>query len=425
MNCLRSLLRLSTVSTLIMLPTSGMAASITTLATFTGANGAFPFGGLYADAQGNLFGTTRKGLFGGGTVFKIDAETETLTTLVGFFSVSGKYPYGSLIADAAGNLYGTTAAGGTTYSQTNNGNGTVFEIVPGQVLPTILVNFNGTNGAHPFAGLIFDSSGNLYGTTVDGGANGYGTVFKVAATTHEETLLYSFSGTDGGHPWGGLWFDSSGNLYGTTNSGGANDDGTIFEIAAGTHTLTTLHSFNGADGQHPTAGLVVDSQGNLYGTTNGGPSSGGTVFEYSPSTQTLTTLYSFTGGANGIGPYAGLLVDAAGNLFDTAREAGAYGYGTVFRIESGTHQFTKLLDFDGFNGAFPMGTLIADHAGNLYGTTSSGRLLVSGVPAFDGTVFKLTDTGFVVPEINSSTLFGIAAVGLVGYRAIVAFRQVR
>ena len=186
-----------------------------------------------------------------------------------------------LLQDASGNLYGTTFAGGT------NGYGTVFKVTPAGV-ETVLYSFSGgTDGQYPQAGLIQDASGNLYGTTygIDlyGGTNSNGTVFKVTPSG-VGTVLYSFgTGTDGNYPYAGLIQDASGNLYGTTTGGGANNKGTVFKVTpAGVETV--LHSFGtGTDGRYPYAGLIQDTSGNLYGTTHGGGTNNiGTVFKISP-----------------------------------------------------------------------------------------------------------------------------------------------
>ena len=215
----------------------------------------------------------------------------------------GASPYAGLIRDAAGNLYGTTVYGGTSSS------GTVYKIdASGQEM--VLYSFTGGNdGGFPYGGVIRDSAGNLYGTTYYGGASDAGTVYKIDASG-QETVLYSFTGgTDGGFPYAGVIRDSAGNLYGTTTGGGASGLGTVYKIdASGQETV--LHSFTGgADGANPDAGVIRDSAGNLYGTTiSGAASEGGTVYEVD-STGLETVLYSFQGGTDGYYPYGGLTGD--------------------------------------------------------------------------------------------------------------------
>ena len=237
---------------------------------------------------------------GDGTVFEIAAGSTTITTLASFNGTNGEYPYGSVVVDSSGNLFGTTDMGGA------RNEGTVFEIAAGSTTITTLASFNGTNGAYPHSGVVEDSSGNLFGTADEGGAAGYGTVFEIAAGTGTITTLASFNGTNGAYPNAGVVEDSSGNLFGTTSMGGASaygpiGDGVVFEIAAGSNTITTLVSFNGTNGAHPYAGVVEDSSGNLFGTTiNGGAIGDGTVFEIAAGSPTIRTLASFNG-TNGQG----------------------------------------------------------------------------------------------------------------------------
>jgi uncharacterized repeat protein (TIGR03803 family) len=264
----------------------------TVLYSFTGAggDGNYPYAGLVRDAlSGNLYGTT---FYGGtylnyGTVFKVD-KTGHETVLHSFTGgTDGGNPYAGLVRDAlSGNLYGTTFGGGDLTCNPPTGCGTVFK-VDATGNETVLYSFTGgTDGGYPRAGLVRDAKGNLYGTTSGGGVQGYGTVFKVD-TTGTETVLYSFGATagDGAEPWASLVRDAQGNLYGTTFDGGAYDYGTVFKVdKKGKETV--LYSFTGArgDGYYPIAGLVRDAlSGNLYGTTVGGGVQGsGMVFKLTP-----------------------------------------------------------------------------------------------------------------------------------------------
>jgi len=224
---------------------------------------------------------------------------------------------------------------------------------------TTLVSFNGTNGADPAAVLTADATGNLYGTTFIGGANNHGTIFEVAAGTGALTTLVSFNGTNGDGPHGTLTADSMGNLYGMTGYGGANNKGTVFELAAGNRALTTLVSFDGTNGVGPTGDLTADAAGNLYGTTShGGVTGSGTVFELAAGTRALTTLVTFDG-PNGVGPTGDLTADAAGNLYGTTAGGGTGGFGTVFEIAAGTRALTTLVRFSATNGANPWAEGIA------------------------------------------------------------------
>ena len=242
--------------------------------------------GLVMDSAGNLYGTTSAGgTDSDGVVFELAKGSGTITDLAWFDLSDGGTPDASLLLDSAGNLYGTTFNGG------NPGNGTVFEVARGSGTITTLASFNGLNGQAPVAGLVMDSAGNLYGTTESGGQItvdgvtefGDGTVFELPHGSSTITTLFTFDGTDGGIPRDSLTLDSSGNLYGTTFQGGASGDGTVFELPSGSGAITTLFNFSGANGEFLQANVIMDSAGNLYGTTDdGGTSDFGTVFELTP-----------------------------------------------------------------------------------------------------------------------------------------------
>ena len=380
------------------------SGTITTLASFNGSTGgAGSVGGLIMDSSGNLFGTTTAGGdlflnsgFGGGTVFELAAGSGTITTLATFNGTNGEEPSGGVIMDSSGNLYGTTTEGGAS------GDGTVFKVAQGSGAITTLASFDGTNGQYPFDGLIKDSSGDLYGTTGNGGASGYGTVFEVASGSGAITTLASFNGKNGDEPYGGLIMDSNGDLYGTTSSGGPTwnpnagvyGDGTVFELAHRSSTITTLASFNGTNGEDPKAGLIRDSSGNLYGTTYlGGTAGYGTVFELASGSGTITTLATFNN--DGKSPYDGLIMDSSGNLYGTTEEGGAYGDGTVFELAQGSGTLTTLASFNLTNGYYPVAGLIMDSNGDLYGTT-----ILGGASDF-GTVFELAKGSGTITTLAS------------------------
>jgi uncharacterized repeat protein (TIGR03803 family) len=421
------------------------AQTLNTLVTFAGTNGAIPEdrGGLIADTQGDLFGTTGfGGTYGRGTVFEIKVNSSTATgyastpiTLYNFTGGDdGVHPFAGLIADASGNLFGTTSEGGPIGA----GAGTVFEIKVDSstatgyaTTPITLVSLNGTDGGDIYAGLVFDAHGNLFGEALAGGVNDIGTVFEVpvdstSATGYATTpiALVSFNNADGQYPFGGLIVDTSGNLFGTADLGGGSAAcdggcGTVFEVkfnsTTGTYasTPTTLYSFTGGvDGANSEAGLITDAHGDLFGTTStGGMNDDGTVFEIKVDNTTATgyastptTLVSFSGGADEENPFGGLIADADGNLFGvTSGGISNTGYGTVFEIKVDSTTATgyattptTLITFDAGNGAYPIETLIADVHGNLFGTAYAGGTLSTG--AFgDGTVFEVTGSGFVPP----------------------------
>ena len=358
-----------------------------------------PQSGLIFDAAGNLYGTTLAGGSGYGTVYELSpgaGGTWTFKVLHNFSNTDGAYPQAGLIRDAAGNLYSTTVRGGV------NGQGTVFELTPGTGgtwTEKVLYSFaSGADGALPVAGLIFDHAGNLYGTTSLGNTSGNGTVFELtpgAGGTWTEHVLYSFgTGTDGMNPYAGVIFDATGHLYGTTFRGGTYGGGTAFELTpagGGSWTEKITHNFgNGTDGVNP-LGLVFDSAGNLYGATQiGGSYGGGTVFRLNAQGESL--LYSFSG-ADGAMPYSSLILDATGNLYGTTSYGGTEDQGTVYEITNAPpvpYQFVtvtpcRLIDTRQTGGPIQGGTFrtfpIPQEGGcNIPATAAAYSLNVTVVP---------------------------------------------
>lgn len=358
------------------------AQTFMTLHSFNGTDGYLPFGTLVQGTDGNFYGTTNEGGANYyGTVFKI-TPGGALTTLHSFDFTDGAYPDAGLVQATDGNFYGTTSYGGA------GPNGTVFKITPGGTLTT-LHSFNLADGARPVAGLVQATDGNLYGTTDSGGAFNVGTVFRI---TRGGTLttLHSFDTADGYGPLAGLVQATDGNLYGTTGGGGPHSAGTIFKITLAGR-LATLHSFNGTDGDVPSGTLVQASDGNFYGITEGGGANRGctfgrcgTVFEVTPGGM-LTSLHNFDG-SDGDSPSGGLVQATDGNFYGTSYFGGArYDAGTVFMITpAGT--LTVLRTFTGGTdgGELCAGLLQATN-GNFYGTATSG-----GANFFYGTVFGLS-----------------------------------
>jgi uncharacterized repeat protein (TIGR03803 family) len=415
------------------LPAAVQAQTLTTITSFDNMSGSNPFGSLIADSAGNLFGTTYQGgtnVYG--TVFKIPLSNGTYGAVIdiaNFNTTNGAYLLGSLIADSAGNLFGTTNSGGA------NGKGTVFEIplsngTYGAAID--IASFNTTNGASPQGSLIADSAGNLFGTTNSGGANGKGTVFEIPLSngTYGAVIdIASFNTTNGASPQGSLIADSAGNLFGTTHFGGANGSGTVFEIPLSNGAygaVTDIASFNTTNGANPYGSLIADGAGNLFGTTyGGGANNRGTLFEIPLSNGAygaVTDIASFNT-TNGANPSGSLIADGAGNLFGTTVNGGAtYNRGTVFEIpfvsggyNGGYGAVTDITNFNLANGAYPYGSLIADSAGNLFGTTGYG-----GANSH-GTVFEISNSGYVasaqtpasdVPEPASLALLGFGVAGL-------------
>jgi uncharacterized repeat protein (TIGR03803 family) len=349
-----------------------------------------------------------------GTDTRAVAQQETLLHSFNYGSGDGWAPLAGLVFDSGGNLYGTTQWGGTgacSVSGTVVGCGTIFELAPaagGGWTEKILHEFSSTGPSYPAAGLIFDRAGNLYGTTSSGGKYNNGTAFELIVSAGGKwtlKVLHSFTGADGQSPIGNLIFDRAGNLYGMTSSGGTYNCGTAFELTPLTNggwKEKVLHSFldNGTDGFSPRAGMIFDARGNLYGTTSGGGGDAqGTVFELTPTRDGLwgeKVLHSFVagglGGNDGYNPRAGLIFDAAGNLYGTTLYGGAYNQGTVLELTllNGTWTSNLLHSFDnnGTDGYYSIAGLTFDAGGNLYGTTSDGSLPNS----YYGTLFELTPT---------------------------------
>ena len=371
-----------------------------------------PRAGLVSDAAGNLYGTTvQGGAYGFGAVFELSPIAGggwSEKVIYSFNEKPGQDDFGpesGLTLDAAGNLYGTKGTGGAFDL------GMVFKLVPsggGTWTLKVLHSFTGNDGGGPEAGVIFDGGGNLYGTTVGGGAYGRGAVFVLSPNPGggwREKVLHSFRQVrpEGITPFAGLVFDAAGNLYGTTIGGGSSKTcqggcGTVFKLSPVTGKgwrETVLHSFddNGTDGALPYGGLIIDGAGNLYGTTfRGGNGRYGTVFEFSPVAGggwTETILHNFSNnGTDGAEPEFGTLLLAGGNLYGSTPAGGPDGRGTVYKLSpagGGGWTETILHTFEGDDGISPNGSLIMDSSGNLYGTTFSGGTAFGG----GGTVFEI------------------------------------
>jgi uncharacterized repeat protein (TIGR03803 family) len=419
-------------------PKTGGGWTEKVLYSFSGPDGAFPNGRMRFDSAGNLYGSTREGgssspcsnfAPGCGVVFKLSLNAGggwTESILYRFTGGDdGIFPTTGVNFDAAGNIYGTTIQGGGTSCDNSSGCGTVFKLTlaAGVWTESIAYRFTGgSDGAYPAADVIFDSTGNLYGTTEQGGpscvvdgtpqASGCGTVFELAATSggFTESVLYAFkAGTDGNNPESDLVFDNlgpTGSLYGATLGGGGSGCsgggcGTIFKLTPGSGgwTESILYAFKGGtDGAEPFSRLIFDG-GVLYGTTNNGGGSTnpscfngcGTSFKLSSSAKgwTETVLHRFTG-TDGINPGT-LIMDSSGNFYGAAGEGGVGGLGTIFELSHSSTAWTNSVlhafqTIDGENAGTPAGGVIFDGAGNLYGTTEIGGLYNFG------TVFEMTPT---------------------------------
>jgi uncharacterized repeat protein (TIGR03803 family) len=364
----------------------------------------YPVSPLVLDPAGNLYGTIRAGGRGkdhyGGVVYRIAKShnrwTENL--LYSFPTLDGEPSPGGVILDQAGNLYGTDEGGGHSA-------GVVYSLTKSSTLPWTFHNvhiFIGapSDGAAADNPLVFDQAGNLYGATVYGGNNacvyGCGVAYKLSPNsdgTWTETIIHWFSGgIDGANPSTRLTLDAAGNIYGCTKNGGALGYGTIFKLAPnsdGTYTPSTVHVFASAIEGEGVSDLISDGAGNLFGTTAGGTYNAGLVFELSPGPDggwRDTVLYNFTGGADGSG-LSGVVLDQAGNLYGAAIIGGnTTGSGTIWKLTPSTTGWalSVLYSFSGPDGNGPAAPVVLGQAGNVYGTTDVGGAHGAGV------VFELT-----------------------------------
>ena len=394
------------VTTMFVLLGSGASfAQVNLLYSFGGnGDGEYTDTDLVTDSAGNLYGTSvQGGTYGGGTVFQI-TPSGTHTVLYNFTgSADGGEPYKGVTLDKAGNLYGTAVTGGTG-AGCEGGCGVVYKLTNsgGSWSQTVIHNFTGGNdGSGPGSGVTFDKQGNLYGTTPTGGAKAFGVIYQMkpgSAGNWQFAVIHTFTGgLDGlGGSAGRMILDSAGNLYGTCTVGGANGDGTVFELTTqqGKWKLTTLYSFKDQpDGALPYGGLIFDRAGNLYGTTYyAGANDLGTVYKLSHSggAWTESVLYNFKGGTDGDSPISTLISDAAGNLYGTTSDGGAANCncGTIFKMTRGTGgKWTESVPyrFPGTPGAgFAYNGMVVDSAGNIYGAT------VHGGAGNDGAIYQFT-----------------------------------
>ena len=359
------------------------AQTFSVIHSFTGGPGGLgPRAGV--TIRGNeLYGTTSSD----GTVYRLTHSGSNW-----LYSPIAPFPYccqtvSGVVFGPDGHLYGTKFEGGKY-----NG-GAVFKLTPpvgicrtAACYWTVndLYDFGlGTDGSGPGSGdLIWDQQGNIYGTTIYGGYDHFGTVYELtpSGNGYTESVIQSFSDFDGAYPESGLVFDNNGNLFGTTFQGGSNDQGVVFELsyAEGVWTENVLYRFqNASDGENPFGGLIFDSAGNFYGTTSGGCCGGASVFELSPVGDTwgFTLLYSLPGYE--CGPYANLAFGPDGALYGTTYCGGTYNYGSVFKLSNTQNgwAYTSLYDFTGgSDGAYPLSNVTFDADGNLYGTASMGGL---------------------------------------------------
>jgi uncharacterized repeat protein (TIGR03803 family) len=389
-------------------PANSFAGSEKTLHSFAGgSDGAVPVGALLLDAHGNLFGVTNSGgnsecnsvlSAGCGTVFALTPRGDGSygEKVIHVFSqtTDGGQPLASPVRDVAGDIFGSTQYYGPF------GEGVVWDLTPksgGGWMEEIPHTFNNVNGGFYCIGLTLDAHGNLYGTTFGGGPSNDGVVFHLtqAGEKWNDSLLYNFAGgnDDGNAASAAVTIDAHGNLYGTTYEGGPHLAGTVFEMQRGAsggwteqpiYLFTGLGFTGGADGVNPTAGVIFDKVGNLYGTTSyGGSKNVGAVYQLKPDGSggwKESVIYTFLDGTDGGHP-GGLIIDAAGNLYGTT--SGHNTFGSVYKLSPGADgkwTFTVLYDFlNGADGGSPSGSLVRDPAGDLFGTAEFGGSAGLGV----------------------------------------------
>src|SRR5580658_2155921 len=399
------------------------AATYTVLHTFSGysTDGANPAGGLIADANFNVYGTTYEGgAADQGTVFEWAADGPE-TVLYSFTGLAdGGGPEAGLVLGPNGSLYGTTYFGGA-YDY-----GVVFELTPpavagGAWTEAVLYSFTGgPDGGNPWAGLTLGSNGVFYGTTTGGGL-GVGVAFILTPPTSPngpwtETVLHNFGAFtgDGANPYASWTFGTNGVLYGATESGGSSGYGIVFSLTTG-GVLTVLHPFTGgADGGNPQAGFALDSAGNFYGTTPYGGAGYGVAFKMTEG-GTFTLLHTFTGGTDGAYPFAGLIYSIP-DLYGVTYFGGASGGGTLFKM---TTAGVKTVQHNFAAGQYPFGSLVKNSAGT-YGTTYYGG------SSTDGQLFSLSTVAG--PSIETApasgnvgtavTILGINSANLTGATSV-------
>jgi len=380
---------LAILAALMILP-AAQAQTFSVLHNFTGGvDGETPFAGITVAPSGVLYGTAAHGGTNSvGTVFKLSHSSGWLfSPLFEFSGGNAAIPLGGVVVGPNGALYGTTYGVGISY-------GTVFEMTPPLTFCRSVTCYWSENVLHTFAGpdgagpqvenLVFDGSGNIYGTTMGGGIYNSGTTFELTPSGggYTETILHSFGlGTDGRSPLAGIVFDAAGNIYGTTAQGGTGSPqdcvgscGTVYQLMPSSNgwVENVLVEFDHTNGEHPYGNLIIDRSGNLYGTTiSGGQNGGGIVYKLTPSGGgfTYSIIYSFTS----CGSRGGLVEDTAGNFFGVCPNGGG-GFGWIFELTNCSQQcsMVDLHDFSGSDGSMPYGAPVFDANGNLYGTTQYG-----------------------------------------------------
>ncbi len=383
----RCVLPLSALATLLD-PSICAAQGYTAIHSLEVAEGNNPRAGLVQDSDSKLYGTaTAGGEHGVGSVFKLDPDGGNFIVLHSFNTTDGSGPYASLILAADGFLYGTCQDGG------NSSAGVIFKIDTNGNNFSVIHHFDGANeGGTPF-GRLQISGTTLYGVARNNGANGFGTVFSMDTSGSDYAVIYGFGSgvTDGSFPYAGLLLASDGRLYGTTEMGhNGSGLGTVFGVNTDGMSFSTLHTFTGGtDGQDPQASLIEASDSFLYGTTVFGGSGGGTAFRVRKDSTTYSVFHTFSS-ADGTNPRSSLIQAAGGLLYGTAPSGGGNSGGTVYRMTLAGQLTASAHDFANASGSVPYGGVIQGGDFALYGTASTGG--AHGV----GVIYRIT-----IPTINA------------------------
>ena len=342
---------------------------------FDYTNGGNPYGSLMQASNGKLYGMTYYGGTSGyGVVFSFDATSSTYAVVKNFDYTNGGYPYGSLMQASNGKLYGMTYQGGTS------GYGVVFSFDATSSAYAVVKNFDYTNGGYPyFNDLEANTDGKLYGTTQNGGVNGWGVIFSLDPTSNVYNKLFDLSSGNGYNPLGSLYKANNGKFYGMTAYGGTSGYGVIFSFDAASSTYAVVKNFDYTNGGYPYGSLMQASNGKLYGmTVNGGTSGHGVIFSFDPATSIYAVLKNFdnTSGGN---PYGALIQANNGKLYGMTYQGGTSGYGVIFSFDLASSAYAVVKNFDNTTGSYPFGSLIQANNGKLYGMTQQGGTSGYGV----------------------------------------------
>ena len=386
---------------------------------FDFTNGASPVGSLMQADDGKLYGMTSDGgATNDGVIFQYDPTTDSYTKKFDFSSSNGIFPVNSLVQAGDGKLYGMTPLGGL------NDVGVLFQYDPAADAYSKKIDFDSTNGSYTYSGLVQTSNGKLYGMTANGGATNYGLIFQYDPATNTYVKEIDFQTDNGSHPTGGLVQTSNGKLYGMTyDGGGAGNLGCIFQYDLATNTTIKKITFFGSNGSNPKGSLVQASNGKLYGmTTTGGANDLGVLFQYDPVTGTYIKKIDFNS-TIGSTPFGSLLQASDGKLYGMTSGGGTYNAGVLFQYNPATGTYTKKVDFNVTNGAYPRGSLMQASDGKLYGVTLFGGVNSNGVlfqynPATHAFVKKIDfdDTNGSHPfgslvQANDGKLYGVTEDG--------------